>query len=141
MIVVSCAIGAYAIQNAMFDIWLMLGSRHGLGVGIAFGAAAARLVHDDDRLLDQLIFGDDVLNCTGKIVRAAARACRCNEFDRFGRLPRGICRAREPDCETEGDRATAQRPIYRRPAVLSKLKFKWCRRTANLPQVNAFGFQ
>ena len=24
-IVVSCAIGAYAIQNAMFDIWLMLG--------------------------------------------------------------------------------------------------------------------
>src|SRR5206468_11443377 len=24
MIVVSCAIGAYAIQNAMFDIWLML---------------------------------------------------------------------------------------------------------------------
>jgi TctA family transporter len=25
MIVVSCAIGAYAIQNAMFDIWLMLG--------------------------------------------------------------------------------------------------------------------
>jgi len=27
MIVVSCAIGAYAIQNAMFDIWLMLASR------------------------------------------------------------------------------------------------------------------
>src|SRR5229473_763095 len=26
MIVVSCAIGAYAIQNAIFDIWLMLGS-------------------------------------------------------------------------------------------------------------------
>jgi TctA family transporter len=25
MIVVSCAIGAYAIQNAVFDIWLMLG--------------------------------------------------------------------------------------------------------------------
>src|SRR5213595_73219 len=25
MIVVSCAIGAYAIQNAMFDIWLMIG--------------------------------------------------------------------------------------------------------------------
>src|SRR5437588_3619337 len=25
MFVVSCAIGAYAIQNAMFDIWLMLG--------------------------------------------------------------------------------------------------------------------
>jgi TctA family transporter len=25
MIVVSCAVGAYAIQNAMFDIWLMLG--------------------------------------------------------------------------------------------------------------------
>jgi TctA family transporter len=25
MIVVSCAIGAYAVQNAMFDIWLMLG--------------------------------------------------------------------------------------------------------------------
>ena len=25
MILVSCAIGAYAIQNAMFDIWLMLG--------------------------------------------------------------------------------------------------------------------
>lgn len=25
MIVVSCAIGAFAIQNAMFDIWLMLG--------------------------------------------------------------------------------------------------------------------
>ena len=25
MIIVSCAIGAYAIQNAMFDIWLMLG--------------------------------------------------------------------------------------------------------------------
>jgi len=24
MIVVSCAVGAYAIQNAMFDIWLML---------------------------------------------------------------------------------------------------------------------
>src|SRR5213078_1689730 len=24
MIIVSCAIGAYAIQNAMFDIWLML---------------------------------------------------------------------------------------------------------------------
>jgi len=24
MIVVSCAIGAYAIQNAMFDVWLML---------------------------------------------------------------------------------------------------------------------
>jgi TctA family transporter len=24
MIVVSCAIGAYAIQNAMFDIWLMV---------------------------------------------------------------------------------------------------------------------
>ncbi len=25
MIIVSCAIGAYAIQNAMFDVWLMLG--------------------------------------------------------------------------------------------------------------------
>ena len=25
MIVVSCAIGAYSSQNAMFDIWLMLG--------------------------------------------------------------------------------------------------------------------
>ena len=25
MIIVSCAIGAYSIQNAMFDIWLMLG--------------------------------------------------------------------------------------------------------------------
>jgi putative tricarboxylic transport membrane protein len=25
MIVVSCAIGAFAIQNAMFDIWLMVG--------------------------------------------------------------------------------------------------------------------
>ena len=25
MIVVSCAVGAYAVQNAMFDIWLMLG--------------------------------------------------------------------------------------------------------------------
>jgi TctA family transporter len=25
MIVVSCAIGAYAVQNAMFDVWLMLG--------------------------------------------------------------------------------------------------------------------
>ncbi len=25
MIVVSCAVGAYAIQNAMFDIWMMLG--------------------------------------------------------------------------------------------------------------------
>src|SRR5437773_3575864 len=24
MIVVSCAIGAFAIQNAMFDVWLML---------------------------------------------------------------------------------------------------------------------
>jgi putative tricarboxylic transport membrane protein len=24
MIIVSCAIGAYAVQNAMFDIWLML---------------------------------------------------------------------------------------------------------------------
>ncbi|HVQ60766.1 MAG TPA: tripartite tricarboxylate transporter permease, partial [Burkholderiales bacterium] len=24
MIVVSCAVGAYAIQNAMFDVWLML---------------------------------------------------------------------------------------------------------------------
>src|SRR5947207_10282778 len=24
MIVVSCAIGAYAVQNAMFDVWLML---------------------------------------------------------------------------------------------------------------------
>ncbi len=24
MIIVSCAVGAYAIQNAMFDIWLML---------------------------------------------------------------------------------------------------------------------
>ena len=27
MIIVSCAIGAYAIQNAMFDIWLMLALR------------------------------------------------------------------------------------------------------------------
>jgi TctA family transporter len=26
MIVVSCAIGAFAIQNAMFDVWLMLAS-------------------------------------------------------------------------------------------------------------------
>src|SRR5690349_23795158 len=25
MIIVSCAVGAFAIQNAMFDIWLMLG--------------------------------------------------------------------------------------------------------------------
>ena len=25
MVVVSCAIGAYAIQNAIFDIWLMPG--------------------------------------------------------------------------------------------------------------------
>jgi TctA family transporter len=25
MIIVSCAVGAYAVQNAMFDIWLMLG--------------------------------------------------------------------------------------------------------------------
>ena len=25
MIIVSCAIGAYAIQNAMFDVWMMLG--------------------------------------------------------------------------------------------------------------------
>ena len=78
-------------------------ARHGLGVGVAFGAAAAGLVDDDDRLLDEFVFGDDVLDRAGKIIRAAARACRCNEFDRFGRLPGGIGRSREPNCKPEGD--------------------------------------
>jgi TctA family transporter len=39
MIVVSCAIGAYAIQNAMFDVWLML--LFGV-VGYVFRRSASR---------------------------------------------------------------------------------------------------
>ena len=43
MILVSCAIGAFAIQNAMFDIWLML--LFGV-VGYVFKKSAfARAVH------------------------------------------------------------------------------------------------
>ena len=42
MIVVSCAIGAYAIQNAMFDIWLMLG--FGV-VGYVFKKISIPLAH------------------------------------------------------------------------------------------------
>src|SRR5882672_7111895 len=69
-------------------------ARHRLGVSIAFGAATPALVGDDDRLLDQFVYGDDVLDGTREIIRAAARARCCNEFDRFGWLPRGICRSR-----------------------------------------------
>ena len=110
MIVVSCAIGAYAIQNAMFDIWLMLGSRHGLGVGIAFGAAAAALVGHDDRLLDQFVFGNDALDCTGEIIRAASGTGRRDELDRLDGLPRGICGG-QADGETE--RGRSDRRLYR----------------------------
>ena len=46
----------------------------GLGVDVAFGAAAAALVGDDDRLLGQLVLGDDRLNDAGEIVGAAAGA-------------------------------------------------------------------
>ena len=50
MIVVSCAIGAYAIQNAMFDIWLMLGfgvvgyvfKKIGIPLGAVHAGARAR---------------------------------------------------------------------------------------------------
>jgi len=50
MIVVSCAIGAYAIQNAMFDIWLMLGfgvvgyvfKKIGISAGAVHAGAGAR---------------------------------------------------------------------------------------------------
>ena len=50
MIVVSCAIGAYAIQNAMFDIWLMLGfgvvgyvfKKIGIPLGAVHAGAGAR---------------------------------------------------------------------------------------------------
>jgi hypothetical protein len=53
------------------------------------GAGATRLVHRDQRLLHQIVLGDDALNQPRHLVGAAAGAGRNYELDRFGRLPCG----------------------------------------------------
>ena len=54
-----------------------------LAVDEALGAAAAALVSDDDRLVDQLVLVDDRLDRAREVVRAAARSGRDDELDRL----------------------------------------------------------
>ena len=58
-----------------------------LAVDIAFGAGATALVHHHDRLLGELVLGDDRLDDAGEIIGAAAGARSDDELDRLGRLP------------------------------------------------------
>jgi hypothetical protein len=69
-----------------------------LGIDKALGSAAATLVGDDDRLLHQLVLGDDRLHDTGEVVRTAAGAGRDDELDLFRGLPIGVRRSRECHC-------------------------------------------
>ena len=62
-------------------------ARHALLVGVALGAAAARLVDHHDRLVEQLVLDDRRLDRAREIVGAAARTRRGDELDRLGRLP------------------------------------------------------
>ena len=83
-------------------------ARGGLAVDIAFRAAAAGLVDDDDRLVRQLVLGDDVLHRAGDIVGAAARTCGCHELDRLLGLPRRE-RGRAACCDGRTDGQQKQR--------------------------------
>src|SRR6185312_15783740 len=59
-----------------------------LAVEEPFGAAAATLVEDDDRLLGELVLDDDRLHGAREHVGAAAGAGGDDELDRLARLPR-----------------------------------------------------
>ena len=59
-----------------------------LDVEEPFAARAARLVDHDDRLLGQVVLGDNALRHAGHLIGAAAGAGRDNDFDGMGRLPR-----------------------------------------------------
>ena len=72
-----------------------------LAVDVAFGSASAGLVDDDDRLVGQLVLGDDVLHRAGEVVGAAAGTGGCDELDRLGGLPGE--RRRGNDC-SNGER-------------------------------------
>ena len=67
----------------------------------ALGTGAARLVHDDQRLLHQLVLDDDALDQACHLVGAAAGTRGHHELDGFRRLP-GRLRRR---CEREHRRA------------------------------------
>ena len=58
-----------------------------LHVEEAFRARAARLVDDDERLLHQVVLGDDALEEARHLVRAAAGAGGDDELDGLGGLP------------------------------------------------------
>ena len=54
-----------------------------LAVGVPFGAAAAALVDDDNRLIGELVFGDDALHRARNVVGSTARTGGGNELDRL----------------------------------------------------------
>jgi hypothetical protein len=62
----------------------------GLDVEESFAARAAGLVDRDDRLLHQVVLGDDALDHAGHLVGAAAGAGRHDELHLAGRLPRRL---------------------------------------------------
>ena len=61
-----------------------------LHVQEAFAARSAGLVHDDQRLLHEVVLLNDALDHAGHLVGAAARAGRHDEFHRLGGLPLGL---------------------------------------------------
>ena len=79
-------------------------ARGRLAVDIAFRPAAAALVDDHDRLIGQLVFGDDALDGARKIIGAAAGPRRCDELDWLLWLPGGLHR----DCAREQHRRRRQ---------------------------------
>ena len=72
----------------------------------AFGARAARLVDDDERLLHQIVLRDDALKEARHLIGTAARTRGYDEFDGLRRLPR---RGRGQRGRTEYPTAERQR--------------------------------
>jgi hypothetical protein len=56
----------------------------------SFAARATRLIDDHDRLLRQIVLGDDPLHDTGHLVGTPTGARRDYDFDRLGGFPRGV---------------------------------------------------
>ena len=80
---------ASGVVNRLDSVMMILcGSPVGaLDVEEALGAGPARLVDRQDRLLHQVVLGDDALDRTRHLVRAAAGTGRNDELDVLGRLP------------------------------------------------------
>ena len=78
-----------------------------LEVEETFAAGATRLVDDDERLLHQIVLGDDALDRPRHLIGAAAGAGGNDELDRSHRLPGGGRGNRDPgraQCRNRSER-------------------------------------